>query len=192
MRHWQKLAYLRQQLQAISGQWPSYYIFNCLLPITLYTCSALAKPPYFLNVIKWMWFMDELRKPYFMIIIKIIMIIMVIIIIMDLDLVVWNIKLPRQSWDKAAPPPTSNWAHTHQHHHHHHNHHKSSPIHYHNQHQHHHHWHPCHQGLTQQNPTMTKHHNCEIMSVIIMVEFNTSKSEYLNGCTKFCCCTVLL
>ena len=49
VRHWQKLAYLRQQLQAISAHWPSYYIFNCLPPISLYTCTALAKPPHLLN-----------------------------------------------------------------------------------------------------------------------------------------------
>ena len=49
VRHWQKLAYLRQQLQAISAHWPSYYIFNCLPPISLYTCTALAEPPYLLN-----------------------------------------------------------------------------------------------------------------------------------------------
>ena len=46
-------------------------------------------------------------------IIIIVLIVMIIIVVMVLELRVGNIKLPRQSWNKAAAPSTSNWAHTH-------------------------------------------------------------------------------
>ena len=46
-------------------------------------------------------------------IIIIVQIVMIVIVVMVLELRVGNIKLPRQSWNKAAAPSTSNWAHTH-------------------------------------------------------------------------------
>ena len=46
-------------------------------------------------------------------IIIIVLIVMIVIVVMVLELRVGNIKLPRQSWNKAAAPSTSNWAHTH-------------------------------------------------------------------------------
>ena len=42
--HWQKLGYLRQQLQAVSRRCPSYYIFNCLSSVNYFcTCGLYLK-----------------------------------------------------------------------------------------------------------------------------------------------------